>query len=176
MIQLFCAVQGEIEYVADNDDEFKSYIRECHSNWLPSKDSEIYLSNFRNPLNYQYCYPAFRAWQLNKRLKEGKILVGVDGDSYLFAKAEDVVKTETVKEVFMETHKEQAIKLFKRILVAIEGDKARGKRGEILYSLIWDRILDELVEFFQVSASELNTYLDDERRKFSINETHQSTT
>jgi hypothetical protein len=80
MIQLFCAVEGEIEYVAYNDEEMIEYLKEFYPTW-----QREYPRNYVNETKpYYYVYPAFRAWQINKRLKAGKVLVGVDVDSFLF--------------------------------------------------------------------------------------------
>ena len=104
MIQLFQAVSGEIEYVRYTKEELIEYIKESNISdkpdyWIKQLESndirrvkwaEKQFTDFG--VKNTYCLDAMKAWQLNKRLRQGKILVGVDGDSFLFAKPENIVK------------------------------------------------------------------------------------
>ena len=93
MIQLLQVVTGEIECVYSTGTELKEYLKEFH----PEKQRED-LFEYTNIGYGEYCMPQFRAWQLNKRLKEGKILVGVDGESFLFAMPEKKKNERNTKE------------------------------------------------------------------------------
>ena len=86
---LFVAVRGEVKFVSYSDEGFKEFLRQTWGDKAVDR-----WCDYADPTqSHIYSFPAFRAYQVNEELKRGMILVGVDGDSWLFAHKRDIVRT-----------------------------------------------------------------------------------
>ena len=84
---LFVAVRGEVKYVSYTNEDFEAFVR-----LVFGKEEARSWVDYTVPMDSRYAVPAFRAYQVNEQLKRGMILVGVDGDSWLFAHKRNVVR------------------------------------------------------------------------------------
>ena len=85
---LFVAVRGEVKYVGYTHDGFEAFV-----GLVFGEEEARKWYKYTDPTDKCYSIPAFQAYQVNEELKRGMILVGVDGDSWLFAHKRDIVRT-----------------------------------------------------------------------------------
>ena len=89
MLHLLCPVfKGEIEYVGNfpiNKEETKLF-----EEWAKQLYPEVEVANFYNRISSYYCIPNFVVYRVNQKLKEGKVIIGSDGDNWLFTDKENI--------------------------------------------------------------------------------------
>ena len=88
MKQLLLPVRcGQVKYVYYTEVAFRAWLQERFG-------KDTYDAPYFDPTDSRYAYPEFMQWLINEELRAGKLLVGSDGDSWLFADRDSIEENE----------------------------------------------------------------------------------
>jgi len=89
MAHILAPIRGEAIYATHGQSTFIEFLAATGRNTDDAKYPKTW--DYQDTTSSVYCYPEFRLWVLNTHLSRGLILVGVDGDSWIFATPENIV-------------------------------------------------------------------------------------
>ena len=96
MKQLYCAVKGEVKYVHVRSEDVLDYAK-AHSLYKDGENEVTQLYQFEDPTRITYIFPLVMPWLIKRELDAGMVLVGVDGESWMFAKPGNIVLSPQVE-------------------------------------------------------------------------------
>jgi hypothetical protein len=71
-------LSDEVEYVGYTPDSFKNYVKTFLPEWADK------WTDCLHPSSAGYCYPQYFQWLVNEQLRAGKVMIGSDGDHWIF--------------------------------------------------------------------------------------------